>query len=149
WVAVVVASFAPFVPAGGVRALWDRTLGYQAGRDSPFSLWGQYGSLSGVHVAVEVGAVALALLLAFFPRGRRTTVQVAALTAAVLIALQLAAVHWFYLYVAWFAPLVLVALLAWPRQPSAGAADQDLLDAGGQPVVAGFDQDAVQPGVLV
>ncbi len=31
---------------------------------------------------------------------------------AVLIAVQLAASHWFYLYVVWFLPLVLVALLA-------------------------------------
>jgi hypothetical protein len=37
---------------------------------------------------------------------------VAALGAAALIGLQLATVHWFYLYVVWFAPLVLVALFS-------------------------------------
>ncbi|MEA2349783.1 MAG: hypothetical protein QOG86_724, partial [Thermoleophilaceae bacterium] len=36
----------------------------------------------------------------------------------VLIALQLCAVHWFYLYVPWFAPAVLVALFAAPRAPA-------------------------------
>jgi len=36
--------------------------------------------------------------------------QVAALGAAVLIATQLVAIHWFYLYIVWFAPFVLVAL---------------------------------------
>jgi len=36
---------------------------------------------------------------------------VAALGAAVLVALQLAAAHWFYLYIVWFLPFVLVALL--------------------------------------
>ena len=111
---VMVAAFAPFLPHDGVRGLWDRTLGFQAGRDSPFSLWGQHPSLGAVHVAVEVAAGVLAVVVAFFPRGRRSTAQVAALAAAVLIALQLAAVHWFYLYVPWFAPLVLVALLAAP-----------------------------------
>ena len=38
--------------------------------------------------------------------------QVAALGAAVLIALQLPVTHWFYLYVVWFVPFVLVALFA-------------------------------------
>jgi hypothetical protein len=112
--AVTVAVFAPFVPHDGLRGLWDRTLGYQAGRESPFSLWGQYPGLGALHVAVEVAAAGLALAVAVVPRGRRSTAQVAALAAAVLIALQLAAVHWFYLYIPWFAPLVLVALLARP-----------------------------------
>ena len=39
----------------------------------------------------------------------------AALGAAVLIAVQLTATHWFYLYIVWFVPFVLVALLAAPR----------------------------------
>jgi hypothetical protein len=38
--------------------------------------------------------------------------QVAALAAAVLIAVQSTADHWFYLYIPWFAPLVLIALAA-------------------------------------
>ncbi|MEA2350685.1 MAG: hypothetical protein QOG86_1626, partial [Thermoleophilaceae bacterium] len=112
---VLVACFAPFLPHDGVRGLWDRTVGYQAGRESPFSIWGQHPGLQPLHVAVEVAAVGLALLVAVFPRGRRSTAQVAALAAAVLIALQLCAVHWFYLYVPWFAPAVLVALFAAPR----------------------------------
>jgi hypothetical protein len=109
---VVVASFAPFIPDGGLRAVYDRTLGYQAGRASPFSIWGQYDSLAFVWTAVKVLAVALAVAVAFVPRGPRTTVQVAALGAAVLVALQLAVSHWFYLYVVWFTPFVLVALFA-------------------------------------
>jgi hypothetical protein len=111
-VAVLVAAFAPFVPDGGVRALYDRTLGYQAGRASPFSIWGQYGSLATVWTLVKALAVGLAVLVAFVPRGARTQVQVAALGAAVLVALQLAVAHWFYLYIVWFTPFVLVALFA-------------------------------------
>ena len=59
----------------------------------------------------------LALLVAVAPR-RPDARQVAALGAAVLIALQLAATHWFYLYVVWFAPFALVAMLGAYRERS-------------------------------
>ena len=110
--AVVVAAFAPFVPGhGGLRAVYDRTLGYQAGRGSPFSIWGQHAGLVDVWTAVKVLAVALALAVAFVPRVK-SQVQVAALGAAVVIGLQLAVSHWFYLYVVWFLPFALVAMFA-------------------------------------
>ena len=95
---------------GGLERFWDRTLGFQAGRDSPFSVWGLYGGLDALQAAVTVAAVALAVVVAFVPR-RRDEVTVAALAAAVLIALQLAVTHWFYLYIVWFLPLLLIALL--------------------------------------
>jgi Glycosyltransferase family 87 len=117
--AVIAASFAPFVPDGGLRELYDRTLGYQVGRDSPFSVWGQHESLAPLWTAVKAGAVGLGLLVAFVPR-RRTPVQVAALGAAVLVALQLAAAHWFYLYVVWFAPFALVAFFARHEEEAPG-----------------------------
>ena len=107
-----------FLPDGGLRELYDRTLGYQAGRPSPFSPWGLEPALAPVQSIVKGVAVALALLVFFVPR-RRTLVQVAALGAAVLVALELAATHWFYLYVAWFAPLALVAFLGELRPPMA------------------------------
>ena len=100
----------PFVPDGGLRELYDRTLGYQVARPSPFSIWGQHESLDSLQTAVKAAAVGLALIVAVVPRSRGP-VQVAALAAAVTIAVQLAVTHWFYLYVAWFAPLALVALL--------------------------------------
>jgi hypothetical protein len=37
---------------------------------------------------------------------------VSALAAAVTIAVQLPALHWFYLYIVWFLPLVLIAVFA-------------------------------------
>jgi hypothetical protein len=49
--------------------------------------------------------------VAFIPR-RRSLPQLAALGAAVLIAVQLAADHWFYLYIPWFLALLLPALVA-------------------------------------
>jgi hypothetical protein len=115
--AVTLALFIlPFVPGEGLRELYDRTVGYQAGRPSPFSVWGQEPSLEFLHTAVKVGVAGLALLVAFVPR-RPDPRQFAALGAAVLIALQLAAAHWFYLYVVWFVPYVLVATLAAYRRP--------------------------------
>lgn len=116
--AVTAAAFLPFMPDGGVRELYDRTIGYQAGRGSPFSIWGQQPSLDWLQTALKAAAVALALLLFFVPR-RRDPRQLAALGAAVLIAFQLTLTHWFYLYVVWFAPLVLVAVLAAYRPPPA------------------------------
>ncbi len=109
-VLVLVAAVAPFVPDMGLREMYDRTLGYQAGRDSPFSVWGQVDGYSWALPLVQGAAVVLALGVALAP-ARRDAIQVAALGGAVLIALQLGAVHWFYLYVVWFAPLALVALL--------------------------------------
>ncbi len=50
-------------------------------------------------------------LVAFVPE-RRGPVEVAALGAAVIIALQLAANYWLYPYIVWFFPLVIVALFA-------------------------------------
>ncbi len=116
-VAVLVLAFLPFVPDGGLTELHDRTLGYQASRPSPFSVWGQEEWLTPLHTAVKVGAVGLVLAVAVVPR-RRGPLQVAALGAAVLVAVELAVTHWFYLYVVWFAPLALVALLGPYRGPA-------------------------------
>ncbi|HEX5027605.1 MAG TPA: hypothetical protein VFV56_02215 [Gaiellaceae bacterium] len=99
------------------RTFWDRTIGYQANRDSPFSIWGwgQYHAkgipdLGFLQPVVEVFAVVLAIVVAFVPR-RKGPVQLAALTAAVLVAFQLTLTHWFYLYLPWVVPFVFLWLL--------------------------------------
>jgi hypothetical protein len=114
----IVAASLPFLPDGGLRDFYDTTLGFHAGRESPFSIWGQEPGLDWLQTVVKAAAAVLAAVLAFVPR-KRDGVQVAALGAAVLIGLQLATVHWFYLYIVWFAPLVLVALFAAQRDRSA------------------------------
>jgi hypothetical protein len=106
----------PLLPDGGFRELYDRSLGYQASRGSPFSVWGQAPSLHFLQTASKVFALGLAALFFFVPQ-RRSTVQVAALAAALLIAVQVTANHWFYPYAVWFAPLVLVAVFAQRRGP--------------------------------
>ena len=114
---VAAALFLPFLPDGGPRELYDRTFGYQAARGSPFSLWGLAPSLEPLQTAARVLAVGLALALAFVPR-RRTAVQIAAFGGAVVIATQVAGTHWFYFYVVWFLPLVLVAVFGESRTVS-------------------------------
>jgi hypothetical protein len=101
----------------GLSTFWERTIGYQAGRESPFSIWGQVPGLEPLRVAILVATGLLAVFLAFRPR-RKSLVQVAALGAALLIAVQLGAQHWFYLYIVWFYPLALVAMASLRPGPS-------------------------------
>jgi hypothetical protein len=115
---VIGVSIALFLPPGGLKEMWDHTIGYQLTRTDISSIWALHPSLAPIKVAVEACAVILAVLVAFRPRGARTAAQVAALAAAVIIAVQLPALHWFYLYIPWFLPLVLVAVLA-PSDPEA------------------------------
>jgi glycosyl transferase family 87 len=112
--AIVAAVFVPFIPDGGVRELYDRTLGYQASRSSPFSVWGLAPSLDFLQSWVRAAALALALAVAVYPR-TKSPPQVAALAAAVVVAVQLGATHWFYFYAVWFLPLVLAAAFAAER----------------------------------
>lgn len=108
--AVSLLLFLPFLPDGGPGELYERTFGYQADRGSPFSVWGLAPSLGSLQDLSRVGAIALALLVAFVPR-ERTPLQVAALAAAVIVAVQLGATHWFYFYVLWFLPAYLAVAL--------------------------------------
>ena len=100
-----------------IRTFWERTIGFQSGRDSPFSIWGwgQYHArgipdLGFLHPVVVAFAVGLAGVLVVVPR-RKTPVRLAALTAALLVAFQLTLTHWFYLYLPWIVPFVFLWLL--------------------------------------
>jgi Glycosyltransferase family 87 len=108
--AVLALSVALVLGFGGLSTFADRTLGYQFSRDSPFSIWGLYG-WDAARTAVTAAAVGLAVVVAFVPR-RRDVVGLSALSAAVLVALQLGVSHWFYLYLVWLAGPALVVLLA-------------------------------------
>ena len=93
----------------GLRTFYDRTIGYQSGRDSPFSIWGQVPSLEPLRIAILVAPACSPLAFAFWPK-RKTPHPGSRLGAALLIGLQLTAQHWFYLYIVWFYPLLLVAI---------------------------------------
>ena len=104
-----VASI-PALTHDSLHTIYERTFAYQDDRGSPFSVWGLYGGLGSWQEVVQIGAVVLAVALAVIPR-RADVVGLAAACAAVVIGVQLGIDHWFYLYIPWFFPLVLVALL--------------------------------------
>jgi hypothetical protein len=115
--AVVFSILLEPSPLHAARVFYDRTVRFQVGRASPFSVWdwGQYHAkgLPDLHLVQRVLQVVLvigALALAWFPR-LRSPLRMAALTAAVLIGFELVLTHWFYLYLPWFFPFVALALV--------------------------------------
>ena len=115
-------AMVPILVGGDLHTFWEHTIVFQRDRQAPFSVWGLYGGLDTLQTAVQLAAALLAVAVAFVPR-RRTLVQTAALGAAVLIALQLGVTYWFYLYIVWFFPLAIVALLGRYGDPAAAAPD--------------------------
>lgn len=104
----------------GVRAFWSRTVGYQMDRESPFSIWGQHPGLRPVHLALGILVLIGALVVLRWPR-RIDLVQWAALSAAIIIGFEITLTHWFYLYVPWFLPLVLLVVVPeWPARTPDG-----------------------------
>lgn len=99
------------LPAGGIPDVLDRTVEHQTvgSWTSPFSIWGQEPSLDPLRDVLRWALVPFGFLLAFFPR-RRHERQIAALAAVMLLVAQGTSKYWFYNYVPWWAPLVLIAL---------------------------------------
>ena len=138
---VAVVSI-PAITNDSLHTIYERTFAYQSDRESPFSIWGLYGSsptgghylhwLSDAREAVVGAGIALALALAVLPR-REDLVGLAAACAAVLIAVQLGIDHWFYLYIPWFFGLVMLALLGqinWAGRPDSQAREQPAAASG-------------------
>jgi hypothetical protein len=105
-----------------LRTFWDRTVAFQFDRDSPFSIWdwGQYHArgipdLASAQTVVQVCTIVLAGVAAVVPRCKGP-LELAALTASLLLAFELSLTHWFYLYLPWVLPFVLLALFL-PREP--------------------------------
>ena len=105
-----------------LRTFWDRTVAFQFDRDSPFSIWdwGQYHArgipnLASAQTVVQVCTIVLAGVAAVVPR-KKGPLELAALTASLLLAFELSLTHWFYLYLPWVLPFVLLALFL-PREP--------------------------------
>jgi hypothetical protein len=136
----------PVILGGDLRTFWDHTISFQHDRESPFSIWGLWSGLDTAQLAVQAGAVVLALLVGVWPR-RPTLAQMAACGAAVLIALQLGLDYWFFLYVVWFFPLVLVALLGRLGDPEAQAraAERTGAAAGSAEAGRGGDEQLLDP----
>jgi hypothetical protein len=108
-------------PLHAAHVFYDRTIKFQIGRHSPFSIWDwkQYGAgypdLHLVQRALQVLLVVGAIAVYFVPR-RKTARQLAALTAALMIGFELVLTHWFYLYLPWFFPFVAFVALTVERE---------------------------------
>jgi len=130
-------------PIHAARVFFDRTVRFQVGRDSPFSIWdwGQYHargipSLKIVQHGLEALLVLTSLALGVWPR-RRSPLRMAAFTGMLLIGFELVLTHWSYLYLPWFFPFVAMALIA----PLASDPPLEAVLAAG-PVVPDLDDDA-------
>jgi uncharacterized membrane protein len=99
------------------REFWNRTIVPQVSRESPFSVWDwrQYHAglpdLGWLQKVLEALLVAGVAVVTFLPR-RKSPLQLAALTGAILIGFETVLTHWFYLYLPWFFAFAAYAVLA-------------------------------------
>ncbi len=121
-----VVVMLPVLLNGGLHTFWEHTFVRQFDRTAPFSIWGLWGGLNVEQHLVQVAAGLLAIAVAFVPE-RRGLVEVSALAAAVIIAFQVGLTYWFYLYIVWFFPLVIVALFCQASSPVAEALELEML----------------------
>jgi hypothetical protein len=124
-VGFVAASLAAFSvvllepsPLHELRVFWDRTVRWQVGRDAPWSLWdwGQYHAnglpdLRILQHVLQALLVAGAVVVAFVPR-RKSPLQLAAFTAALLAGFEICLTYWLYTYIPWFFGFAAIALFA-------------------------------------
>jgi len=152
YVLTLVASLAamlawPLITSGPAQFL-DSTLGYQLiqrGGGVQFSIWTDMP-----HVAIVARPILAAalVLLALSPVVRppvRDTREQAALSAALLIGAQLLLGYWFYSYLTWFYPLLVIVIVqARPGHEPADA--QDAVGAAADAQDAAGATDAVGAG---
>ena len=105
------------VALGGIDGIPDmvHAVAYQFTRGSIQSVWGALGdsTLQRFAQGAMLGLIAAAVVkLRREPQLARDRPRMAALSAAILIGLQLAAEYWAFLYLVWIVPLAGVALLA-------------------------------------
>jgi len=126
FLAASLAAFSILVldghPLGAAHEFWKRTISWQIDRESPFSIWDwrQYhAGLPDLHVLQRVleGALLVGAAAVYFVPRRKSPLQLAALTAALLLGFQLVLTHWFYLYLPWFFPFAAFAVLAPAAEP--------------------------------
>jgi hypothetical protein len=123
--------FVPAVDHGSLGTFLSRSFGYQSQRTPGFSIWALYedsfhqppwivGVAKVVHGLLLALTLGLALTLPRLPR-RQDLIGLAAVSATVLIALQICDGYYSFSYLLWFVPLVLVALSCESGAPAARA----------------------------
>jgi hypothetical protein len=143
--AALTAMLAWPLITSGPAAFLDSTFGYQLwlrGGGAQFSIWTYLPRVETVARAVLAAAL---LLLAISPMRRASAQgarQQAALAAALLIGAQLLLGYWFYSYVTWCYPLLIVAIIQPGWEPGAAGPSRDNLDRVADPDHVGVSQAA-------
>jgi hypothetical protein len=115
----------PLITSGPARFL-DSTLGYQLvqrGGGVQFSIWTYMPHVAVVARPLLAAALVLLAMSTMLRPAVRDLREHAALAAALLIGAQLLLGYWFYSYITWFYPLLIVAIIR-PRpdqDPAAGS----------------------------
>ena len=125
WWALAVIAAVSAVPlaillalggTSGVRSMID-AVGWQFNRGSPQSVWSVLG-IGGLQPLGQAGVLGLVAGASIMIRRDESfsgqPVRIAALVAAILIALQLSADYWAFLYLAWILPPLSLCLLGAP-----------------------------------
>ena len=115
--AVSAAVLALVVALGGLGGAGEmvRAISYQFTRGSVQSIWAALGIawVQPIAQACVLGLIAAAAVKLWHEPWLATDrIRMAAISAAILLALQLAADYWAFLYVVWVVPLLCVSLLA-------------------------------------
>jgi hypothetical protein len=118
--AATMVAFLPYIHQSGFQTVWDSTLGFQLSRSSPFTLWGLHPSLDWLQYVAKALALTIVVATFCFPR-ERSTLRLAAASAAIILALQMAGNYWAFTYVSWFAAPALFALVGGTAPRSAAA----------------------------
>jgi hypothetical protein len=122
-------------PLHEARVFYERTFQIQFDRTSPFSLWdwGQYHidlpDLKWLQHVLQVMLAVAAIAVAFVPR-TKTPLQLAAFTAALLVAFELLLTHWSPLYIVWFFPFVALAVVAGDALREPVSEESEMLESG-------------------
>ena len=128
-------------PAHAARVFWDRTFGWQVGRDSPFSIWGwgQYHAAGipdlGFLQQPAIGLLVAGAIACYFVPAAEDGAPARRAHGALLIGFELTLTHWFYLYIPWFFPFVAFVVLAARRRrveapPAHDDAERELVATG-------------------
>lgn len=121
-IALTAAMLAVLLIYGGTDAVREMLhgLAFQAGRGSVLSPWTVI-DIPALHLVLQAAAVAAAFAAAFAvwvsPELASDRRRICALSAGILLAVQLTANYWSYAYLPWVFPLLAVGLL-WPDAAS-------------------------------